>query len=359
MTLILNNEDVKQVLTMDLCMEALEKAFVELGKKNAFNIQRIHPYFPSSKPETFFRPKIMGGFVPAFGVLAIRICPEFIQFPVMDGLRRQIKIAAAPGNRYNGLIHLYSAETGELLAILQDAYLQKMRVGATSAIAAKVLARPDAAVLGLFGTGWQASSHLEAFCKIRKIARVKVFSPNRDHRISFAHEMGSRFNVDVIPVDDPRTVVEASDLVVTATSSNEPVFRGAWLEPGTHVGSIVNTDEMNKRTELDAETFKRADLIVVNSKEFLKQMNQRELLDLVDAGIIPWDGIHELGELLAGKVSGRSTSRQITLFKNNVGLGIQFSAVGAEILREATTTGLGREIPTDWFLQTRKGTPTY
>ena len=359
MTLILSNEDVKQVLTMDVCLEALEKAFTELGKKNAYNIQRIHPYFPSSKPETFFRPKIMGGFVPAFGVLAIRICPEFIQFPVMDGLRRQIKIAAAPGNRYNGLIHLYSSETGELLAILQDAYLQKMRVGATSALGARILARQDASILGLFGSGWQASSHLAAFCKIRKITKVKVFSPNREHRISFTREMNRALNTEVIPVDTPRAVVEESDIVMTATSSNEPVFRGEWLEPGVHVGSIVNTDEMNKRTELDMETFKRADLIVVNSKEFVKQMNQRELLDLVDAGIVDWEKVCELGDLLVGQAPGRSTPHQITLFKNNVGLGIQFSAVGARILEEAKRNGLGKEIPTDWFLQTRKGTPTY
>ncbi len=88
-------------------------------------------------------------------------------------------------------------------------------------------------------------------------------------------------------------------------------------------------------------------------------MNQRELLDLVDAGIIPWERVYELGELLVGKALGRSETNQITLFKNNVGLGIQFSAVGARILEEAKRKGLGREIPTDWFLQTRKGTPTY
>ncbi len=248
MTLILSNQDVQQVLTVDVCLDAVEKAFREMGNKNAYNIQRIHPYFPSSKPETFFRPKIMGGFVPCFGVLAIRICPEFIQFRVVEGLKRQIKIASAPGNRYNGLVHLYSAETGELLAILQDAYLQKMRVGATSAIAANVLARQSAHTLGLFGSGWQASSHLMSFCKIRKITRIKVFSPNRDHRLSFVNEMGRVLNTEVIPVETPKAAVEGSDMIMTATSSNEPVFKGEWLEPGVHIGSIVNTDEMYRRT---------------------------------------------------------------------------------------------------------------
>jgi alanine dehydrogenase len=359
MVLILSNEEIQQVLSMDICMEAVEKAFMEMGNNNAFNIQRMHPYFPSSRAETFFRPKIMGGFVPFFGVLAIRICPEFVQFPVRDGLKRQIKIAAASGNRYNGLVHLYSSETGELLAILQDAYIQKMRVGATSAIGARVLAREDSHVLGLFGSGWQAGSHLAAFLKIRQLRSVKVFSPNLDRRVSFANEMSRSLEVEVVPVESPRAVVEGSDIVMTATSSSEPVFKGEWLEPGVHVGSIVNTDERNTRSELDRETFRRADLIVVNTKEFITQMNQRELLDPIEAGVVDWANIHELGKVLIGKAPRRTMASQITLFKNNVGLGIQFSAVGARILEEAKKNGIGKEIPSEWFLQSRKGTPTY
>jgi len=359
MTRILDNEEVKQVLTMDACLEAMEKAFRELGNDKAFNIPRIHPYFPSSKPETFFRPKIMGGFVPAFGVLALRVCPEFIQFPVMYGKQRQVKIASAPGNRYLGLIYLYSGETGEPLAIIQDAYLQKMRVGATSAIAAKYLARPDAETLGLFGTGWQAGAHLTAFSKIRKLRKVKVFSPNREHRDAFAEEMGKSLALEVIPVSSPEEVVRGSDIVITATSSNEPVFRGEWLEAGMHVGSIANSDEGQRRSELDAETFRRSDLLFINSREFLEQTKQAELMDLIDGGVFGWDKIHELGELLTGKAPGRTDADQITLYKNNVGMGIQFAAVGARILEEAEKKGLGKEIPTDWFLQTRKGTPTY
>ncbi len=359
MTLILNNEEVKNVLTMEVCLAAVEKAFQELGNENAFHIHRIHPYFPSSKPETFFRPKIMGGFVPAFGVLALRVCPEFIQFPVMDGMRRQVKIASAPGNTYLGLIYLYSGDTGELLAIIQDAYLQKLRVGATSAVAAKYLARQDSATLALFGTGWQAGAHLLAFSKIRTLKKVKVFSPNREHRVSFAEEMSNTLALEVVPVTSPIDAVTDADIIVTATSSNEPVFKGEWLQAGVHVSSIVNSDEQRRRSELDEEAFRRSNLIVINSRDYLKKAKQRELLDLIEAGILAEKEIHELGELVTGKCPVRSDKNQITLYKNNVGMGIQFAAVGARILEEAAKKGLGKEIPTEWFLQTRKGTATY
>jgi ornithine cyclodeaminase/alanine dehydrogenase-like protein (mu-crystallin family) len=344
---------------MDICLAAVEKAFQELGNDNAFHIHRIHPYFPSSKPETFFRPKIMGGFVPAFGVMALRVCPEFIQFPVIDGMRRQVKIASAPGNTYLGLIYLYSGETGELLAIIQDAYLQKLRVGATSAIAAKYLARPDSAILALFGTGWQAGAHLLAFSKIRALKKVRVFSPNREHCVSFAQEMSENLALEVVPVVSPREAVQDADIIVTATSSNEPVFKGEWLQEGVHVSSIVNSDEKRRRSELDAEVFRRSDLIVINSRDYLKTAKQKELLDLIDAGILSEEEIHELGELVTGKCPGRSDNKQITLYKNNVGMGIQFAAVGARILEESAKKGIGKEIPTEWFLQTRKGNATY
>lgn len=354
MTLILNNEEIQQVLSMDICIDAVEKAFKELGKNNAFNTQRLLPSFPSSKPDTHFKPKVYGGFVPYFGMLALRICPEFIQFPIIDGIRRQIKIAAAPGNKYLALIYLYSSETGEMLGIFQDAYLQKLRVGATSAIGAKYLSREDSSILGLFGSGWQASAHITAICKVRNIKKVKVFSPNRKHRNSFANEMGKTIKIDIVAVDSPKEVVQGSDIVIAATSANEPVFNGEWLEKGVHVGSISSHG-----IELDSETFRRSDIIVINSKEFLKELKQMELLELIEAETISWDNIHELGKLVNGEAPTRENNHQITLFKNNCGLGIQFSAVGAKILEEAKKKGIGKEIPSEWFLQTRKGATTY
>jgi ornithine cyclodeaminase/alanine dehydrogenase-like protein (mu-crystallin family) len=277
-----------------------------------------------------------------------------MQFPIIDGIRRQIKIAAAPDNKYLALIYLFSSETGEMLGIFQDAFLQKLRVGATSAIGAKYLSRRDSGVLGLFGSGWQAGAHVAGISKVRNIEKVKVFSPNREHRHAFADEMGEILNIDMIAVDSPKAVVKESDIIITATNAIEPVFNGEWLQQGVHIGSISSHG-----IELDPETYRRSDIIIINSKQFVKEMKQMELLALIEAGIIGWDHIHELGKLVNGEAPTRENNRQISLFKNNCGLGIQFSAVGAKILEEAKKKGLGREIPSEWFLQTRKGAATY
>jgi ornithine cyclodeaminase/alanine dehydrogenase-like protein (mu-crystallin family) len=241
-----------------------------------------------------------------------------------------------------------------MLGIFQEAYLQKLRVGATSAIGARYLSREDSSVLGIFGSGWQASSHVTAISKVRNIKKVKVFSPNREHRNSFADEMGAALKLDIVAVDSPKEVVEGSDIVIAATNANEPVFNGEWLEKGVHVGSISSHG-----IELDSETFRRSDIIIISSKQFVKEMNQVELLELIEAGTIGWDNIHELCKLVNGEAPTRENNHQITLFKNNCGLGIQFSAVGARILEEAKKKGLGREIPSEWFLQTRKGAAIY
>lgn len=158
--------------------------------------------------------------------------------------------------------------------------------------------------------------------------------------------------VPVRAVDGPREVVEGADCVVATTNASRPVFDGAWLAPGTFVASIVGGDHYRPRWELDDTTIRRADRIVVNSREHLRAARQRDLLDPLEAGALRWEMIGELAEVIAGKVPGRTRPEEITLFKNNVGLGIQFAAVGARVLELCRAKGRGREIPSEWFLQT-------
>ncbi|MBI2371380.1 MAG: ornithine cyclodeaminase family protein, partial [Deltaproteobacteria bacterium] len=253
--------------------------------------------------------------------------------------------------RYCGLVFLFDMETTELLAVLQDSYLQKLRVGATSAVGVKELAREESRTLGLFGSGWQAGAHLEAICLVREIRQVKVFSPTREHREAFAREMGTRFRREVVAVSDPAEAVRGMDIVMAATAAVDAVFDGRLVEPGQHLGCIVASDKTQKRRELDDEAIARCDLVVVGSREHAVYDEQPDIYGVVEKGLLTWEQIHELGEVLTGKAPRRTDPRQVTLFNNNVGMGIQFAALGALVVKRARERGIGREVPSEWFLE--------
>jgi ornithine cyclodeaminase/alanine dehydrogenase-like protein (mu-crystallin family) len=352
MTLVVGNEDVEQVLTLDDCFEVVETAYREMAEGRAVNRARSHTYLPTSRPDVAYCLKSMEGGVASLGVMALRLSSDHVAERVVAGLRRRDKLPSASGERYLGLILLFSTETLELLAVLHDGVIQKLRVGVTTALAMRHLARTDARTLGLFGSGWQASAHLPALCRVRDFREVRVYSPTVEHQRRFADEMTRTVGVPVRAVDGPREVVEGADCVVATTNASRPVFDGAWLAPGTFVASIVGGDHVRPRWELDDTTIRRADRIVVNSREHLRAARQRDLLDPLEAGALRWEMIGELAEVIAGKVPGRTRPEEITLFKNNVGLGIQFAAVGARVLELCRAKGRGREIPSEWFLQT-------
>lgn len=350
MSLLLSNEDVEQVLTVEDCLEVLE-AYRELAEGRAVNRPRSHTYLPTRRPGVTYCLKSMEGGLASLGVMALRLSSDHVTERLMAGLRRRDKVPSAPGGRYLGLILLFSTETLELLAILHDGVIQRMRVAGTTALAMRYLARPEARTLGLFGTGWQASAHLPALCRVREFQGVRVYSPTAERRKRFAAEMAPIVRASVRAVDEPEAVVEGADCVVAATNASTPVFDGAWLAPGTFVASIVGGDHFRPRRELDETTIRRADRIVVSSREQIRLARQEDLLGPLEAGALRWEAIGELAEVIAGKVPGRTRSEEITLFKNNVGLGIQFAAVGARALELCRARGLGREIPSEWFLK--------
>lgn len=352
MTLVVSNEDVEHVLTLEGCFEAVETAYRELAEGRAVNRARSHTYLPTALPDVAYCLKSMEGGVGSLGVMALRLSSDHVTERLVAGSRRRDKLPSASGARYLGLILLFSTDTLELLAILHDGLIQKLRVGVTTALAMRHLARTDVRTLGLFGTGWQASAQLPALCRVREFQEVRVYSPTADHRRRFADEMSRAVGVPVRAADEPRKVVEGADCVVTATNASRPVFDGAWLAPGSFVASIVGGDHYRPRWELDDTTVRRADRIVVNSRDHLRAAHQRDLLDPLESGALRPDIISELAEVIAGRAPGRTRPDEITLFKNNVGLGIQFAAVGARVLELCRAKGRGREIPSDWFLQT-------
>jgi len=337
MAIFLNNEDVAQLLTMSDTIEAVEKAYYELGMGHAWNNPRIHTYGQGKSGAIHFL-KVFTGTVPELGYSILRIDSTLERNETEHATSRKV------GSRHMGWLLLFSVETGDLEAIIEEKHLQRQRVGAMTGVAAKFLARENSHTVGIFGSGAQAGPQLEALCAVRKIEQIKVFSPTRANREAFAATMTQALNTEVAAVGSPREAVVGCDIVVVATNSNEPVFDGHWLEAGTYVSSIVNSDKHLPRKDLDDESFRRASVIVVSTREQIKNDEPTWLTDGIQSGAVGWDRIWEIGELVCGKSPGRRNNDEITILKNN-GLSVQFAGVGAAIMDKAKKHGLGRELP--------------
>lgn len=353
---ILSNDDIQKVLTAEECLDTLSTAYRELSRGQGANRPRNHTYFPVKDdrwPGFGFRFKSQEGGNVSSGVWALRITSDMAGVETLpSGVQRRRLIPAAPGKRYVGLVTLYSLTTLEPLAILHDSFVQKMRVGATSALGIRELSREDATVAGMFGSGWQAEAHLETLLLVRPgIEEVRVYSPTPENRERFAATWSERTGRRIVPVSDRRDAVSGCQIVTCATAAMDPCFDGAWLDPGTHVTAITSPDGTATRRELDDTTFDRADRITVLSREQVHHDKQFDILGPVERGRLAWDDIRELGELLLGDAPGRTSPDDITVFANNTGMGVQFAAVCARALELAEREGLGHEVPTDWFLE--------
>jgi ornithine cyclodeaminase/alanine dehydrogenase-like protein (mu-crystallin family) len=246
---------------------------------------------------------------------------------------------------------LFSIRTLAPVAILHDGFIQAYRVACTSAIATRRMAREDASDLGLLGSAGQAWAHLVAMRAVRKLQRVRIYSPNPERRAIFAERARRELGLDACAVQSAREAVAGADLVVAATNTNSSIIDGAWLEPGAHVVSIVSGDQKTPRRELDDETMRRAAVVVVHSKEIA---GHADIGVPLQKGILKPEGIAELWEIVAGRLPGRRSESDITVFKNNIGLGLQFAAVGPRIYERARAAGIGHELPSSLFLETLK-----
>ena len=170
------------------------------------------------------------------------------------------KVPAAPGNRWVGLVLLFSVDNGEPLAIMPDGVMQRMRVGATNGLGIKYLARKNAETVGILGSGWQAGSQLMAACAVRDIKQIRCFSPTRENREAFAAQMTETLGVEVRPVEQPEDAMKGADIAMCSSSSLDPIFFAPWVETGMHMTSI-------KRPEIEMEALRRADRIVIHNND--------------------------------------------------------------------------------------------
>jgi alanine dehydrogenase len=353
MTILLSNDDVSRLLTMPDCIAALEEAYIELAEGRGVNRIRSDCLVPvKDRPDALYGLKSMDGVIPKFGIGAVRIDSDVVTWPKRGNTMRREKVPAA-GGRWVGLVLLFSCENGEPLAIMPDGVMQRMRVGGTSGLGAKYMARKDAHTVGILGSGWQAGSQLMAICTVRTITSIRCFSPNKENREKFAKEMTETLGVTVTPVDAPESAIKGADIVMCATNTIDNIFFERWLEPGMHLSSI-------KRPEIETAALKRCDRVLTHSHEAtpmhfttkdLKVVEKSEGKGWKVAEEFDFSKMPTLPEMIVGRYQGRANDREITCFMNNLGMGYQFAAAGSVVYRKAMEQGVGREFPTDWFTQ--------
>jgi ornithine cyclodeaminase/alanine dehydrogenase-like protein (mu-crystallin family) len=361
--LLLKDEDVQKVLTMSTTLEVLEETQREIIRGNAATMGRIDLYLPCATPDSYYRWAMMTGGTKRDGFVVARMLSDIVSWPGEKGEQRENKHCIQPGT-YCGLLFMFSARDGMPAALINDGHLQHMRVAGGAGLGVKYLARRDSRVVGMIGSGGMARTYLEAFSAVRKITKVKVYSPNPANAKQYATEMSEKFRIEVEPVQSARDAVRGVDIVSCCTSSIDPVFKTDWLEPGMHVtdvtwdetepgfASVVDLAVKMGESTPHLENPPRGAFYAAHG--FLGYVaGQSE-----EQAIIPRRpprqeilGMPTLADLISGRVKGRSDDKQTTWFLNLGVMGMQFGAVCTAAYHEAKKRGIGREIPTEWFTQ--------
>jgi len=255
-----------------------------------------------------------------------------------------------------GLILLFSVQTAKLLCVLAEGPIRNIRVGASAGLAAEYLVKKGEVNVGVLGSGFMASAHIDAITLIRKINSLKIFSPSADRRTRFRREIISRHGIEAEEVNDAKEAVQRADLVILATNALRPVIDASWMKPGMHITCV-------RHCEISKDGYNHCDTIVLNSKKNYKIQHYlsqpridvglpRELLLDYEMGFPPgnvtnidWDTLPDLPDLLLGLHPGRSRDSEITCFNNSVGLGLQFAASGGAAYETALKMGLGSKAP--------------
>lgn len=321
MTIYLSNDDVRNLLPMNECVELIEKVFRDEAAGQAINLPRQHLPLPVGMHRT------VSGIAHGFGVYGMKTY----------GSNRR---PGAP-SRTRYLVMLYSLEDGGLDAIVEARDLGQIRTGAVSGVATKYMAREDASTIGIIGTGWEARSQIAAMKEVRTISHVKAYSRSAEHRETFSAEMREVHGLNVDPIDSAEECVRDVDILITITGASEPVLEGSWIAPGTHINGIGATGP--NRRELDVEAVSRADLVVVENMEQARD-DCGELIYAEEHGGFDWARAVELQSVITGKTPGRPSDDSITLF-DALGVGTEDLAAAAVVFKKAREQGFGVELP--------------
>jgi alanine dehydrogenase len=355
--LLINNQTVENILDIKGCMEALETGYRDLINERAVYRGRYDLFVPNDDPKLMYRWGTMEGASRSFETFAIRMKSDMLEWP--EGKTVE-KYCVEPGT-FCGIVMVFSTRNGEPLAIINDGIIQHMRVGGCAGLGAKYLSREDSGTVGIYGSGGMARTYLLAFNEIRKIRKVKVFSPSKNNREAYAKEMSEKLGIDIEAVQRPEDAARGCDIVATCTDSIQVVVNDpAWIEPGMHLTCV-------KSNEWNPEIVKRSDLVVKMGRATMNldvgQMriggeaavvagNAEEIKRIANPKVdIFSTDFPLLTDIMSGKLKGRTDQNQVTFFANSGTQGLQFASTAGYVAREAKRRGLGQEIPTGWFLQ--------
>jgi alanine dehydrogenase len=317
MTLLITEAEVRSLLPMRLAMELVEESLRDQGEERLV----LHPRRRVRLPENVLLHYMAAG-DPVRGYMGMKI------YTVAGGVARFV-------------IPLFRAKTGEMAALIEADALGQIRTGAASGVATKVLANPDARTACIIGTGYQARTQLEAVATVQQLERVRAYGRDPQRRANFCREMSEKIGVPVEAANSGEEAVRGADIIITATSATKIVLEGAWLAPGMHI--VAMGANWAQKRELDAAAVNRADLIAVDSLEQAK-MEAGDLIQAFGDDDSRWNTVRELSGIVAGKIPGRTSAGQITLFKSN-GIATWDLAAAVRVYELAREKRLGRLIP--------------
>ncbi|MCK4303889.1 MAG: ornithine cyclodeaminase family protein [Candidatus Eisenbacteria sp.] len=326
MTLLLSRKDVESVLTMEDCLAAVETAFGELARGRAVMPQRSVIRIAEHKGIFLGMPAYIGGDMNALGLKVVTVYPDN---PSEHKLPTTL-----------GTLMLCDPATGKVTAIMDAGFMTAMRTGAAGGVATKYLSREDSRSCAVFGAGVQAKKQLQAISIVRSLEKTHVIDVLPRAAEDFAQEMSKQLGIEITETDDAESAVREADIIITASSSHEPVFDGTWMKPGTHINNIGSHSPDAR--ELDTTTVKRSKFVAD-----LREANLAEAGDIlipIKEGAVTEEHIYaSLGEIIIGQKPGRESPDEITLFKS-CGLAIQDVSTALAVYKLAREKGVGTEI---------------
>jgi ornithine cyclodeaminase/alanine dehydrogenase-like protein (mu-crystallin family) len=313
--LYLTESDVRSLLTMDDALASVEAAFLKLALDEATTV-------PRQRCQT--------------DAVMLHVLPAAAR--TLGALGYKAYTTGRFGAKF--YVHLFDPKHGEPTAILEADHLGAVRTGAASGVATKLLARPDAATVGLIGTGKQARTQLEAMCKVRPVTKAVVYGRDEARRKQFAAEMMPVCGVEVVPAATAEEAVRGHDILATATNARDPVLLGRWVADGAHV-NLIGSNFLS-RAEADVDLFRRAKLVTIDSKD-QGRAEAGDFTAALNAGVLHWSDVKELAPVLVGRYPGRQSADEITVFKS-LGLGVEDIAVAVRVVELAKAKGVGKAL---------------
>jgi ornithine cyclodeaminase/alanine dehydrogenase-like protein (mu-crystallin family) len=319
--LIVSQSEVTELLPMDECIDLMADTLKVLGQGEVLNPLRRGMLLPERSGILAMMPAYMGN-IPAMGLKAISVLPGN---------------EATEYDSHLGAVLLFETEHGRLKAVIDATSITAIRTAAVSGVATRLLAREDAGDLAILGSAAQANTHLQAMLLVRKIRRVRVWSRTYEKALAFSERESKRHSIEVEIAQTPFEAVRGADIICTTTAAREPVVMGEWITPGAHINAVGSSIPFAR--ELDTPAVK-ASRVFVDSRESALNEAGDLLIPMEESAIGEEHIVGEIGEILLGKISGRRSADEITLFKS-LGLAVEDIASADYIFKKAVERGAG------------------